>query len=375
MIKSFFCFIVLNFLLLSPHLVAELSVQGNNAKEIEVLNSLDVPLDFLYDPNFLEIKNSLNAFKVKEYNFKVFKSASEFIPALQAIFLEQGIPQEFLYLAMAESAFSLTAVSKKRAVGLWQFMPQTAKTMGLRINGQIDERKDIILSTQAAVLYLKSLKEQFGKWYLAAIAYNCGDGRLRRAIREAGSDELGVLLDTQKKYIPKESRIYIRKIIATSLVFRDISTLEINDYDYFLNQGANKNIAKVLVPQSTPLKQIARLAGVSWDTLKKYNPQFKGSIAPKQKGEYAVYFPYTHLAQYKEKLMGPQKIVFHSVKKGDSLYEIAKKYGVSIESIKKANRIDSKYLQLGQQLLIPQIPLLEAKQEADATQSHARNHL
>ena len=100
-----------------------------------------------------------------------------------------------------------------------------------------------------------------GKWYLAAIAYNCGDGRLKRAIQEAGSDSLRVLLDPDAKFIPLESRMYIRKILSVSLLFHNVDTLKTNDYDYLLNRAANTLLATIQVaPATTQIQHAYKVA-------------------------------------------------------------------------------------------------------------------
>lgn len=275
------------------------------------------------------------------------------------MFLKEGIPQEFLYLAMIESGFSLTAKSSKHAIGMWQFMPKTAKSLGLEINMQIDERKDPIKSTKAAITYLKTLKESFGKWYLAAIAYNCGDGRLRRAIEQAGSDSLSVLLDPEVKYIPLESRMYIRKILSVSLMFANVDTLKTNNYDYFLNRGASSLLVSIEVPSATSLHRIATQAGMSLKELKYYNPQFKRNLTPTHAKTYPVYVPYQFLARYKEKIQSQEKFqlksyLVHRVGKGETIYSIAKRYGVSSKQIAQYNAIKNiNSLSINQEIIIP----------------------
>ncbi len=328
-------------------------------KSEEVLKTFDVSPDFLNNPYFLNVKNSFLEEIKQDYLLKKFKNNDEFIPTLKAMFLKEGIPQEFLYLAMIESGFSLSAKSSKRAVGMWQFMPKTAQALGLEINAQIDERKDPIKSTKAAIAYLKGLKEQFGKWYLAAIAYNCGEGRLKKAIKEANSDSLSILLDVDKKYIPLESRMYIRKILSLSLLFRNIDMLKTNDYDYFLNRGANSLLATIEVAPATPLAKIAKEAHLSLDKLKAYNPQFKGNITPTFAKIYSVYLPYQFLATYKasnadKATLQSKPYLLHRVNKGDTIYSISKYYGVSSKTITQYNAIKNvNSLSINQEIVIP----------------------
>lgn len=323
----------------------------------EVLKTFDIEPEFLNNASFIDVKNTLLADAHQSYLLAKFKNGQDFIPTLKEMFLKEGIPQEFLYLAMVESGFSLTAKSSKRAIGMWQFMPKTAESLGLSIDAQIDERKDPIKSTQAAITYLKSLKASFGKWYLAAIAYNCGDGRLRRAIQRAKSDSLSVLLDPKEKYIPLESRMYIRKILSISLLFHNITMLKANDYDYFLNRGANSLLATIEIAPATPLNQIASKAGISLNALKRYNPQFKHAITPTYAKTYSIHIPYEFLARYKENTHDQtpiQSYLIHRVAKGETMSSISKRYGVPTKQITQYNGIKNAHaISINQEIVIP----------------------
>lgn len=380
--KKFFLILCLGFSLC----FAQFDAMIQSTKDEEVLQAFDVEPDFLNNENFILVKNSFFSEIRKDYMLAQFKENDELIPTLKGMLLKEGIPQEFLYLAMIESEFSLSAKSRKKAVGLWQFIPSTAKVFGLRMDSQIDERKDPIKSTKAAITYLKSLKEKFGKWYLAAIAYNCGSGRVTKAIEEAGSDSLSVLLDPEAKYVPLESRMYIRKILAVSLLFHSVDTLKTKDYDYFLNRGANSLLTSIEVSAKTPLSQVASQAGLSLAELKRYNPQFKRNITPTY-AQTPVYLPYKFLAQYKErngdKPLSTQSTAIktaakntktnistksnakssktksksylvHKVGKGDTIYSISKRYGISTKRIKQYNALkNANSLSINQEILIP----------------------
>ena len=186
-------------LLLLPFLLsASLIYNSNHNKEIQLLESFDIEASFLYDRVLNKMRNSNVAIYKEKRFFQAMNEAYLFIPAVKNILAEYDVPPEFLFLAMAESHFSNRAYSKKRASGLWQSMPRTAKGYGLKIDEYVDERRDFIKSTRAAAKYLSHLHKRFGKWYLAAIAYNCGGGRLNHGIKKAKTDELSVLLNPRK---------------------------------------------------------------------------------------------------------------------------------------------------------------------------------
>lgn len=155
--------------------------------DVKVLDELDIKSTYITDYLFQkEFQKRLK--HTKDRYTEKLNNAYLFVPQIKNILKENNMPSAFLYLVMAESNFKLNAASHKSAKGLWQFIPQTAKHYGLETNSYIDERMDIIKSTKAAVVYLKRLHDMFGKWYLAAVAYNCGEGRVIEGLTRATID-------------------------------------------------------------------------------------------------------------------------------------------------------------------------------------------
>jgi len=347
-------------------LFANLTYDRNTNKELELLNSFDIEPSFLYDPIMNEMKE-----KILSQNIHFFRAMNEaylFIPTIKSTLSKYDVPQEFLYLAMAESNFQTKAYSKKRAAGLWQFMPGTAKLYDLKIDEYVDERRDLVKSTKAASKYLSKLYERFGKWYLAAIAYNCGEGCLGRAIQKAGSDELSVLLDEEKKYIPKESRYYIRKIIALALIGSDEQYLLQSEYGYLLNRANAYSISTVKLSSGESLERISELIHIPLKDLQKLNRHLKYNFVPPYAKSYDVYIPYIKLSEFKQQYkQEPIKNIYkiHIVTRGDNLSYIGKKYGVSYKVIKDFNHLKSNRLKLKQKLVIP-IPKKSAKKRIDS---------
>ncbi len=343
------------FLLILPFLLhANLTYESNYKKELALLDSFDIEPAFLYDPVMNKMKR--RTLEKDKHFFRAMEEAYLFIPAIKDTLSMYDVPQEFLYLAMAESNFRTKAYSSKRAAGLWQFMPYTAKKYGLKIDEYVDERRDLIKSTKAAAKYLSRLHKFFGKWYLAAIAYNCGEGRLARAIKKAGSDELSVLLDEEKHYIPLESRNYIRKIIALALIGNDEQYLLHSEYEYLLNRANAYSIATVKISSGESLRRISELLHIPLADLKKLNRHLKYDFVPPYKGGYEIYIPYVKLAEFKQRYKSePIKNIYkiHIVRKGDNLSKIGKKYGVSYRVIKDFNNLHSSRLKIKQKLVIP----------------------
>jgi len=344
------------FLLIPILLSANLAYVTNHNKELALLESFDIDSSFLYDPlmNKMRTQNS-SRYKNKHF-FKAMDEAYLFIPAIKNILAEYDVPAEFLFLAMAESNFSTRAYSKRRAAGLWQFMPRTAKLYGLKIDEYVDERRDPIKSTRAAAKYLSYLHKRFGKWYLAAIAYNCGGGRLNHAIKKAGTDDLNILLNPKKRYIPKESRFYIRKILALALVGSDEQLLLHSEYEHLLNRANAYSISTVQLSSGASLKRVSKLIGLPLKELKKLNRHLKYDFVPPYAGGYDIYIPYIKLSEFKQKYYEkPIKSIYkiHIVRSGDNLSHIGKKYGVSYRVIMDFNGLKNSRLRLKQKLIIP----------------------
>ena len=337
-------------------LLANLTYESNHNKALAILESFDIEPSFLHDPLMNKMRANKSDLAKSKHFFKAMDNAYVFIPAIKNILTKNDIPQQFLYLAMAESNFKTKAYSRKRASGLWQFMPRTGKRYKLNIDEYVDERRDLMKSTQAAADYLNVLHNRFGKWYLAAIAYNCGGGRLSRAIKEAGSDSLAVLLDSDKKYIPRESRNYIRKIVALALVGNDEQFMLEGKYEYLLNRANAYSVATIQLSSGESLKRLSNILNISLEDLKQLNRHLKYDFVPPYAKNYDIYIPYLKLSEFKKNYSkAPMQNIYkiHVVKSGDNLSYIGQRYGVSYKVIMDFNNLKNSKLRLKQKLIIP----------------------
>lgn len=161
-------------------------------------------------------QNRKNLYDIKQ------RSSSPFI-LIDSVFKHYGLPVQLKYLAVLESELKTKAISKVGAAGPWQLMPATARILGLKINSSYDERKNYYKSTRAAARYLKDLREEFGDWLLVFAAYNAGEGPVYSAIQQSGSKNFWTL----QRYLPEETREYIKKFIATYYYFEGTSSLSL----------------------------------------------------------------------------------------------------------------------------------------------------
>ncbi len=340
--------------------------------ERQILKSLDIDPAFMQDIHYIDTKENIDKLK-KLFFLKTLKRGNLFMPNLQALLNEADIPRTFLYMAMVESKFLADSKSHKHAAGLWQFMPATAKTYKLKRNRHIDERLDPIKSTKAAIAYLKYLHSRFGKWYLAAMAYNCGEGRLAQAIKKAGTDDLAVLLDDDSGYLPKETRNYIQRIIVAALLAHDKSIIKQNNKNHLFGFCSNKKLIKLYFKGGQSLKTIAVKIGVPYRKLEACNPHLiKKKLPPNPKKMYYLYLP-EDLAQKAEQRIknSGESFVYH-VQPNDTLFLISKRFNIRMRALRMLNpQLEkSRVLKIGMPLtILGKAPL---QQESNRTKAKKR---
>jgi membrane-bound lytic murein transglycosylase D len=202
-------------------------------------------------------------------------------PMIRAKLREGDLPEDMYYLALVESGFNPNAYSRAAAVGMWQFMASTARGMGLRVDWWVDERRDPVRSTEAAVAFLRGLREQFGSMYLAAAAYNGGPGRIARGLSKYADDLEGQSGDdaffalAEKKYLRNETRDYVPQLVAAALVAKDSAR-----YGFSVPTLAPFVYDSVRVGPRVPLAAIARASDASVATIRELNPHILRGMTP-----------------------------------------------------------------------------------------------
>lgn len=291
-------------------------------------------------------------------------------PMIRTVLQEANLPEDLVYLALIESGFSNSAVSRSRAVGMWQFMPGTARMFGLRIDRWVDERRDPVKATDAAVRYLAALTGQFGSPYVAAAAYNGGPGRvsrglkrlpMRSALMENGDGASGPsfmdaaffeLADT--RYIRPETKDYVPKLIAAALIAK-----EPERYGFSPQRTAKPYEADSLsVEGAVGIDVVARLAGAPEKVLRELNPHLLRGITSPGRTTVLRLPPGTGAAATAGLAALPpeERVSFleHVVRRGENLGVIARRYRVSVSDLRDANpRVRPTRLQIGQVLVVP----------------------
>ena len=268
---------------------------------------------------------------------------------------EAGLPEELSWLPLIESGFKTHALSRSRALGLWQFIPSTGYKFGLNRNKFIDERMDPAKATRAAIDYLKELHSMFGDWSTVLAAYNCGEGRVLRVIRSQNINYLDNFWDLYEK-LPRETARYVPRFLATLHV---LNNLEAYGMDQVIVDQPLE-FETVIVNKQVSLGNVAKAMGVNEKVLKDLNPELRYKILPGDR--YSLRIPSGNakllLSQIDDIPVSrtPQRAyVYHRVRHGETLSVIARKYRTSVRSIMRANNMRrSNYIVAGKRLKIPQ---------------------
>jgi hypothetical protein len=282
-----------DFEVVDPLSMPSLSIEG----VVPTLSDLPIPLT---RRTLRYVNHYTSDAKGRETLTARLKRAERYRGFIERSLRDADLPEDLLFLAAVESGFNPQASSPKGAAGMFQFMPETAERFGLSISSERDERRSIPRSTEAALSYLKILHERFGTWDLALAAYNCGEGRVDRAISEARAKlerdkdarvafhELAEL-----QLLPKETRDFVPHIHAFAIVFHNRDLLGYAD----VAKDEPQPFAEIAVPPKTRLATIAKGAGISLSTFREYNPDLLSDRTPGGKSDALVSVPVEELAR------------------------------------------------------------------------------
>jgi membrane-bound lytic murein transglycosylase D len=278
--------------------------------------------------------------------------SGRYIPMMAETLQEAGLPEDLVYLSLIESGFSTAAVSKAKAVGPWQFIRATGLRYGLRIDGWVDERRDPVKSTRAAAAYLKDLHEQFGEWFLAAAAYNAGEGKVERAIQRSQTNDFWSL-SRRRTILKQETRNYVPKFIAAALIAGAPEKYGFGDLTY----DEPMEYEEVVTHRPLSLTTVAVLAGTTTDKIKELNPALLRSITPPSETGFSLRVPAGAGETFTQAYTGRfdstgVKVITHKVKRGETLTSIAKRYGQKTAQLMELNDLKKSTLRLGQELVI-----------------------
>jgi len=280
--------------------------------------------------------------------------AGRYRELISQTFRQEGVPQDLIYLAMAESGFQPLAVSRAGARGMWQFMAGRGSMYGLERNWWVDDRQDPVKSTQAAARHLKDLYREFGDWYLAMAAYNTGPGNIQRAVERTGYADFWELY--KRGVLPQETRNYVPIIVAVTIMAK-------NPGQYGLeNVIPEKPVStdQVSINYPVDLRLVAECLDTSAETLQQLNPSLLRMTTPKDQ-TFTLNLPTGSKDKYETAiaLIPPDMRTFwryHRVEYGESMGSIARKYHTTTSVIEEANNLETDDVTVGSKLIIPIAP-------------------
>lgn len=278
--------------------------------------------------------------------------SSYYMPIFEAALERHNMPLELKYIPIIESALNPNAVSPAGAGGLWQFMPSTAKGIGMEVTSQVDARRDPYVSSEKAAVFFQKLYDTYGDWSLAIAAYNCGPGNVNKAMKRVGTEHPDFW--EIYNYLPKETRGYVPAFIAANYVMT-----------YYREHGINPKypdrpliIDTVQVNKRVSFSQISNVLKIPMDEIRVLNPQYRGDVIPGNVRPYTLALPSQQIMSFieeEDKIYnyrrsneggGEDFLQDHEVKEGEDIFAIADMYSMKIDDLLTLNKLESEYDQL-----------------------------
>src|SRR5216683_2530847 len=293
--------------------------------------------------------------------------AGRYQEMIQRVLKKEGVPQDLIYLAQAESGFHPLALSHAGARGIWQFMSSRAKGYGLERNWWVDERQDPEKATRAAARHLKDLYNEFGDWYLAMAAYNSGPGTVQSAVKRTGYADFWELY--RRNVLPKETRNYVPIIVAVTIMAKNPSQYGLQDIA--MDHPTKYDSAAITYP--VDLRLVAECVGATTVELQELNPSLLRLTTPGE-GKFDLHLPAGTKDEYQSSIAAIPTGMrlswrYHTVQSGDTLASLAKTYRAPAKSIAEVNHLDATDLENGAKLVIPVAP---GKHPMSDTATYAR---
>jgi len=308
---------------------------------------IDTPLAFCGEPvpvNRQEVKERME----KELMLTMWdrpqiilwiKRSHRYLLPMEDMFTAARMPKDLTYISVIESALRPHAGSHRGAIGFWQFMPETARNYGLRVDDRFDERRNLFASTEAVIQYFKELHSRFGSWTLAAAAFNMGEEGLESEILAQGTDDFYDL------YLPLETQRYLLRILSAKLILSHPEK-----YGFIIKQEdlyppLKFDRVEVTIPKEIPILMVADAAKTSFKQIKDLNPEIRGHYLPQ--GTHTLLIPQGSAEHFPPRLkkgidnwqadIGNRIYV---IRKGDNLSTIADRFGVPLPALLIWNRLD-----------------------------------
>ena len=335
------------------------------------LNALMSPVPMHYNH---EVRTAIERFSSAGYAEKM-SYAYHYFPMIEEELINAGLPVELRAMAIIESGLNPLATSRAGAKGLWQFMPRTGKEYGLEINSMVDERCNPLLATRAACKYLKNMYDMYGDWTLAIASYNCGPGNVNKAITRSGGNRESYKGDFWDIYynLPRETRSYVPLFMGATYAFAYHKAHGVE----YTTPPMPLAVDTVMINRPLHLEQVSSTIDVDLELLKMLNPQYTLQIIPATTKSYALTLPTERLTDFianeeaihakdsiylkeylvpeniEKKKSTPPPAKYHTVKKGETLGAIARRYGKTVKQLMNWNGIrNANTLRIGQRIRV-----------------------
>ncbi len=282
--------------------------------------------------------------------------SSRYVSMMKNVLREYNLPEDLVYVAMIESGFSPKAHSFANAVGYWQFIEDTGRRYGLKVNSYVDERRDPVLSTRAAAEYFKDLYNAFESWHLALASYNAGEYRISRVVIQNYTRDFWKL--SEQRVLPRETANYVPKFIAAVRISKEPTKYGFGNVEY--QAPLEYDTIKLHYPVS--LKKMALKLGVSYEEIQGLNPRYRGEYVPIEE-ETVVRIPVGKqpftLSVLEQCRMNKPAFVYsnhywYRVRRGDTLYRLARRNRTTVSTIRRLNRMRPRtILRAGRKIKLP----------------------
>lgn len=342
---------------------------SSDVPDAELRRRLEAMNSYITLPFNETVKNYMVLYSEKmPSNLSVLLGRSYYyFPIFEEIFARYDLPLELKYMAVIESNFNPVARSRAGAMGMWQFMYNTARGYGLKINSFVDERLDVEKAADAAARYLRDAYRVFGDWNLAISSYNCGAGNVQKAIRRAGSTKFWDIYD----YLPRETRGYVPAFVGAMYAFTYHNEYGVTPADV----GMPAVCDTFHISRNLHFRQISETVGIPMEMLRQLNPQYTHEVIPGNEEVCILQIPFSWSGAFMSvprdtlynhksgELLNPQVLnnlktsgsetrVAYRVRSGDYLGRIAQRNHVTVSQLKRWNHLRSDKLRVGQVLYI-----------------------
>ena len=288
----------------------------------------------------------------RNFMIKGLGRGSKYIPMMKAVFRQKGLPEDLVYIALIESGFKTDAVSHAAAVGPWQFIAATGRSYGLTINEWVDERRDPVKATYAAADYLTALHDIFNSWPLAIAAYNSGEGKILRGMKNYNVSNFWDM-SSVGDHLAEETKLYVPSFLAASFIAKDPTA-----YGLSIDTQPPDQWDEVVVPQPITLKEAASLSGSSSKILEELNPHLIKQAIPPNESNFVLRIPAgatdKFVAAYNKSGKGKTEAAHqHIAQKGETLDSVAAMYNLDPDKLRELNKGIGDKLKEGAKLALP----------------------